>query len=153
MENILRAYGDMVYRVALTHTVSREDAEDATQEVFLAYARQRPAFNSETHAKAWFLRVTIRICGKMRMSAKRRGTAELPQSAASPERVGGDVWLAFLSLPPKYKTVVYLFYYEHFSVRQIAATLSVSENAVKKRMERARAQLKEILGGDFGDET
>ncbi|MDR0293241.1 MAG: sigma-70 family RNA polymerase sigma factor [Oscillospiraceae bacterium] len=149
MEEVLRAYGDMVYRVALTHTPTREDAEDAAQEVFLAYARQRPAFRDGEHAKAWFLRVAVRICGKIRTSAKRRGTALLHEDIPSPGMVGGDVWLAFLSLEQKYRSVIYLFYYERYSVRQIAETLEITEFAVKKRLERARARLREVLGEDF----
>ncbi|MCL1807725.1 MAG: sigma-70 family RNA polymerase sigma factor [Oscillospiraceae bacterium] len=150
MEDILRKYGDMVYRVAVTHTAAREDAEDASQEVFLAYARQRPVFSDENHAKAWFLRVTMRLCGKTRMAAKRRQTSELHENIPSPDGVmGSDVWLAFMSLEKQYKAVVYLFYYERFSVAQIAEILEVSGHAVKKRLERARERLREMLGEDF----
>ncbi|MCL2002395.1 MAG: sigma-70 family RNA polymerase sigma factor [Oscillospiraceae bacterium] len=152
MEEILRAYGDMVYRVALTHTATREDAEDAAQEVFLAYARQRPAFSGGDHAKAWFLRVAVRICAKSRMKRKRQGTAELHDNIPSSGDVpGGDVRLAFMSLEKKQKTAVYLFYYERYSVRQIADMLGITDAAVKKRLERARQSLRDILGGDFDE--
>ncbi|MDR0326236.1 MAG: sigma-70 family RNA polymerase sigma factor [Oscillospiraceae bacterium] len=150
MEDILRKYGDMVYRVALTHTPTREDAEDAAQEVFLIYARQRPEFHGGEHAKAWFLRVAIRVCGKLRLSAKRRGASPLHENIpSSGGTVGGDVWHAFMSLEKKYRTVVYLYYYERYSVREAAEALDITEFAVKKRLERARGKLREILGGDF----
>ena len=151
LEETLNAYGDMVYRVALTHTQRREDAEDAVQDVFVIYARRQPVFTDETHARAWFLRVTIRRCGQIRASAWNRRTRALPENLPENARDGSDVYLAFLSLKPLYKTPVYLFYYERFSVRQIARLLSVSEAAVKKRLERARVTLREILGGDFDE--
>jgi RNA polymerase sigma-70 factor (ECF subfamily) len=153
MEEILRTYGDMVYRVAVTHTATREDAEDAAQEVFLIYARQRPDFNNGEHAKAWFLRVTVRVCGKSRMSRKRHGTAELHENIPAPGTMGGDVWLAFMSLETKHKTVIQLFYYEDLSVREIAGILEITEFAVKKRLQRARDRLREILGGDFCEQS
>ena len=152
MEDMLETYGDMVYRVALTHTGTREDAEDAAQDAFLAYARAGPKFNGPEHAKAWFLRVTIRCCGKIRGSAYRRRTqplsGELPGGA---ETAVSDVRLALLSLAPEYRIPVYLFYYEGLSIREIAGALRLSEAAVKKRLERARAQLRAILGGDLDD--
>ncbi|MDR1736831.1 MAG: sigma-70 family RNA polymerase sigma factor, partial [Oscillospiraceae bacterium] len=97
MENILRAYGDMVYRVAVTHTATREDAEDASQEVFLAYARKRPEFNGSEHAKAWFLKVTLRVCAKARVSQKKQSALELHGDIPAQGMPGGDVWLAFMS--------------------------------------------------------
>ena len=149
VENMLNTYGDMVYRVALTHTQNRQDAEDAVQDVFMIYARKQPEFSDETHARAWFLRVTIRRCGQIRRSAWNRKTRELPENLTEIPRADNDVYLAFLSLKPLYRTPVYLFYYERFSIRQIARILSVSESAVRKRLERARDKLKEILGDDF----
>lgn len=150
MEDMLDTYGDMVYRVALTHSHTREDAEDAAQEAFFAYARQQPDFNGPEHAKAWFLRVTLRYCGKIRNSAYRRHTVP-PEDNAVGGAALSDIYLALLSLKPVYRAPIYLFYYEQMSVRQIAQVLSLSEVAVKKRLERARATLREILGGDLDD--
>lgn len=157
IEEMLDVYGDMVYRVALTHTQTREDAEDAAQEAFVIYARRRPEFAGAEHAKAWFLRVTMRCCGKIRNSAHRRRSVSLSgweDSAAGASGSGppvSDVRLALLSLKPEYRAPVYLFYYEDMSVRGVADVLQLSETAVKKRLERARAQLRDILGGDLDD--
>ena len=56
---IVDQYQDMIYRTALTLVGNPEDAEDILQEVFFKYFRLNPAFESESHEKAWFLRVTI----------------------------------------------------------------------------------------------
>jgi RNA polymerase sigma-70 factor (ECF subfamily) len=152
MEEILRTYGDMVYRVALTHTKTREDAEDVSQEVFLLYVRKQPEFNDDEHAKAWFLRVTLRFCGKVRLSQARRPTSELHENIQAPDTAAdSDVWPAFLSLPKKYRTAVYLFYYERYSIREMAGILDVTQSAVKKRLERAREKLRIMMGEGFDE--
>lgn len=149
--DMLDHYGDMVYRVAMTHSRTREDAEDAAQEAFFAYARKQPDFHDAEHAKAWFLRVTLRYCAKIRNSAYHRHTVPSENTLASGPPENGDVTLALLSLKPEFRTPVYLFYYEQMSVRQIARILSLSEAAVKKRLERARARLRDIMGGDLDE--
>jgi RNA polymerase sigma-70 factor (ECF subfamily) len=59
------------------------------------------------------------------------------------------VWLAFLSLAKKERAIIYLYYYERYSAAQTADILKISEAAVRKRLERARASLRGILGKDF----
>ena len=58
---------------------------------------------------------------------------------------------AILALPEKYKTVVYLFYYEGYTAREIAKLLGEKPNTVSTRISRARHLLKTMLGGDFDD--
>ncbi|MEG0115519.1 MAG: sigma factor-like helix-turn-helix DNA-binding protein, partial [Hydrogenoanaerobacterium sp.] len=53
-----------------------------------------------------------------------------------------------LSLPAKYKDIIYLFYYEGYSALEIAKILGKNENTVYSLMSRGRALLKEKLGGD-----
>ncbi|WP_205946141.1 sigma-70 family RNA polymerase sigma factor [Stecheria intestinalis] len=52
---------------------------------------------------------------------------------------------AVLNLPWKYSSVIHLYYYEDYSVKQIASILSVSESAVKHRLQKGRAALKTEL--------
>ena len=56
---------------------------------------------------------------------------------------------AVLNLPPKYKDVVYLYYYEGYSTAEIARHLKSPEATVRSRLSRARTILKDQLGGDF----
>lgn len=52
-----------------------------------------------------------------------------------------------MKMAPKYRQVVYLYYYEEFSVKEVANILRISETAVQTRLQRARKKLKEQLGG------
>ena len=55
---IVNAYGDMLFRVAYQYTRNRSEAEDVTQDVFVAMLKKMP-FKSEEHLKAWLIRVAI----------------------------------------------------------------------------------------------
>lgn len=56
-----------------------------------------------------------------------------------------------MKLPDKYRIVIYLFYYEDYSIKQIASILNIGESNVGVRLSRAREQLKHILKEDGYD--
>ena len=60
----------------------------------------------------------------------------------------GDVYYATLELPPKYRAVIHLFYYEEMSIKEIAEVLELKESNVRARLTRARQKLKEVLKED-----
>lgn len=151
-EYVVPLYSDMIYRIALTHTCSREDAEDVLQEVFLTYYRKNKEFNEEEHRKSWLIRVTLNCCD--RTLAKRKKQQYVPIDALEiPVRFEYDsdktVYRAVLSLPEKLRRVVELFYFEELSAKEIGKVLNLRESAVFMRLSRARAELKEKLKGEF----
>ena len=149
MEEAVRRWGPEIYRLAYARTGSHADAQDVMQETFLRLVRANPAFESETHCRAWLLRVAANCAGDVFRSPWRRAQplpAELP-APAGPEE--GGVLEAVLSLPPKYRLPVHLFYYQGLSVAEIAGILGKSESVVKTRLFRARGMLRlELEGGD-----
>ena len=149
LEQLVREYGPSIYRLAYARTGSRSDAEDVMQDVFLKLLRAKPQFRDEEHCRAWLLRVTANRAADLYRSAWRRRTQPLAdeQSGREPEPEAGDVLEAVLSLPAQYRTAVHLFYYEELSVAEIAAILHQSEGAVKTRLHRARAMLRDKLKG------
>lgn len=62
------------------------------------------------------------------------------------------VFQAVTALPEKLRIVVYLFYYEEYSVKEIAEILKKSEAAILTRLHRARKKMKENLEGVWQDE-
>lgn len=68
------------------------------------------------------------------------------------EMPGNPVYEAVLALSENYRSVVHLFYYEQYSVREIGAILGVSESVVKTRLYRGRELLKEALKGEWENE-
>ncbi|BFK86390.1 sigma-70 family RNA polymerase sigma factor [Pseudoflavonifractor gallinarum] len=144
---VVERYGSMVYRLAYARTGRRDDAEDVTQEVFLRLVRSAPDFRDEEHRKAWLLRVTVNCAGDLFRAPWRRHSRPLDEADGlpAPEREESGVLDAVLSLPERYRAVVHLFYYEELSVAEIAAILGRSQGAVRTRLSRARALLRELL--------
>lgn len=159
VEEALHTYGDMVYRLALVQMKDRSEAEDVFQEVFLRLVRYKHRIESREHLKAWLIRVTVNCCRKQFDSAYRRKTVPIDRELKAEQSYemeipGSPVYDAVLGLPKDYRSVIHLFYYEQYSVREIAEILEMSENAVKTRLSRARGKLKNILKGEYaGGET
>lgn len=152
LDALFRTYGDMVYRLALVRTKSVADAEDVVQEVFLRCLKHNPVFQSAEHQKAWLIKVTVNCSKTLLGSAFRRHSVSedaLGELASEDETPDSTVYDAVLKLPEKYRTAIHLYYYEDYSVKEIAAVMRATESTVKSWLHRARGMLKEMLGGDY----
>lgn len=140
-------YADMLYRLALSNSNSREDAEDAVHDAFASYLTQEPVFFSEEHEKAWLIRVTVNKCrDTLRKNAVRTYTElDAAGDLAAPEEEENSVIEALRRLPEKYRTAVTLHYLEGYSVEETGKILELSGSAVKMRLSRGRLKLLEIL--------
>jgi RNA polymerase sigma-70 factor (ECF subfamily) len=152
IDEVVERYSALVYRLALTHVKSPHDAADVFQEVFLRYIRKERAFESEEHRRAWLIRVTVNRCKSLKSSAWFRRTERLNDSMVYEDEELSDLMYYLRLLPPKYRSAVYLFYVEDYSVKQIAEALGSKEGTVKSRLSRARAMLRDELKGEFGYE-
>lgn len=152
-EEVSRAidtYADLVRRLCLVRLKNREDTEDIFQTVFLKYLQHTKPFESAEHEKAWFIQVTLNACRDLLRFWARRPTVSLEELTAQavPESEDRGVLEAVLSLPQKYRDTVYLHYYEGYSAPEIGALLGRNTNTVYTLLNRARAMLREKLGGD-----
>jgi RNA polymerase sigma-70 factor (ECF subfamily) len=153
-EAVVRRYQDMVYGVAVTHTQCLGDAEDVFQEVFLTYHRRQPRCHSEEHRKAWILRTTLNIAQRTASSSWRTRVVPLtvddpPAATAASFTFATErqdaIFQALNQLPEGARTVLYLFYFEDLPVNQIAVLLDLAPAAVKMRLTRGRAQMRDQL--------
>lgn len=136
-------YADMVFRVAYSVLLRREDAEDAMQETLLKLYQADPAFQSGEHRKAWLIRVAMNESRKLTRWYRRAAPLEeLPETAAYDDGEERELFRAVMSLPEKYRAAVYLHYYEGYAVREIAGLTGVKESTVQTRLARARELLK-----------
>ena len=141
-EELVSKYENMLYRVALTHTGIREDAEDMVQETFLRWLTSRPAFESDEHEKAWLLRVLINLCNNLVKKRSRRGEAELLDIYPAKTQEEQGLLELVMKLPPNHRDAIYLFYYEGYSTKEIAGIMEAKEATVRSWMLRGREQLK-----------
>ena len=143
-------YADMVRRLCMLHLKNYADTEDIFQTVFLKYALSSIEFENKEHEKAWLIRVTINACKDLLKSFFRRNTVsihELIEQPAPQDQDYTDVLEAVLSLPKKYKDVVYLYYYEGYTAPQISKILGKNMNTIYTLLNRSKKILKAQLGG------
>ncbi len=145
LEEIYRRHYLTVYRLALAKCGGKqENAKDVFGDVFLQLAKylgKGNYFTDENHEKAWLIRVTLNCSKVILRTYSRRGEPSEDIGYSIPES-DGEVYEAVMGLSEKYRVVIHLFYYEGYSVREVAALLKISENTVKSRLSRARKMLK-----------
>ena len=142
LEKLVEKYSNMIYRLALIRTKTKENSEDVYQEVFLRLAKKMPDFKSEEHERAWLIRVTIN-CSKNLLNSKFfRNTAELKEDIPFETEEKHNIYYSVQKLPIKYKTIVHLYYYENYKIKEISEILKMKENTVKSCLARAREKLK-----------
>ena len=146
LEFLVNTYEDTLYRAALAILGDVCEAEDAVQDAFLRCWEKAPEFDSPEHAKAWLLRVASNCANDLFRLPWRRREEPLDENLSAPERPEeGSVTQAVLSLPARYRIPIHLYYYEGYSVAEIANILGRSEGTVKSRLFRARDLLRNQL--------
>ena len=148
-------YKDTLFRIAFHICRCEADADDAVQECFCKYHTVRMEYESEEHLKAWLIRVTINFARNIATSFWRRnreGWEEYMAEMPFEEPGDSDVFEAVMTLPARYRLVIHLFYYEEYSVKEIAEILETPVNTVKSRLSRGRKLLKKKLKEEWQDE-
>lgn len=147
LEQVIRQYADTVYRLALANTHNPADADDVFQDVFLKYAEKAPAFASEEHRKAWLIRVTLNRCRSHYRSNWWKRILPLEEAAHATAMDDHDPELAeaLATLPPKYRTVIHLNYFENYDTSEIAELTGQRPSTVRAQLTRARRMLESLL--------
>ena len=144
-------YADMVLRIAAHNLKNRPDAEDAMQEVFLRLMRCNvETFESEEHLKNWLIRVTVNVCKNHWKSAWVQKSSpledgQMPDAATSFPAETIELLEALWSLRRKQRNIIYLYYYEGYTVPEISNMMGLKPKTVYTQLDRARKQLKGIL--------
>ncbi len=145
-------YSDNLRRLAFTYVKSVHSAEDIVQDVFLTYLQKAPEFESAEYEKAWLLRVTINKSRNMLKTGWFRSRFELTEEVGYLPPEQSQVLEAVMSLAEKYRLPIHLYYYEGYSIEEIATILDTNPATVGTRLARARGLLRQSLGG-FEDEA
>ena len=145
---LAQQYMDFVYRVALSCVRHPMDADDVTQNTMLRLCRAQISFENEAHVRHWLIRVTVNESKRLLTAPWRSHTVSLEELAAilpaqPPEE--REVLSAVLALPKKYRLPLYLYYYEGYSVGEIASLLKRKPSTVQTHLARGREQLKTML--------
>lgn len=143
-ETIIRN-SNMVYRLAFAQMKNSADADDVYQEVFYRFLRKKPDFENSEHEKAWFIRVTLNCCKTSLKSFWKTKVCEIDETFEDTKVEKEDLSFALKKLSKKYSAVLYLYYYEDMSIKEISNVLQLKEGNVGVLLSRARMKLKDIL--------
>lgn len=136
-------YADMIRRICFLHLRNRSDIEDVFQEVFIQYYLNLDKIQSSEHEKAWLCRVAFNKCKDMNKSFWRNKISSLDELEIPFESdEQSEIVQAILQLPAKYKDVLYLHYYEGWSIPEIAKITNQNINTIYTRLKRAKEKLK-----------
>ena len=147
----IEQYSDMIRRLCMIHLKNYHDTQDIFQTVFLKYALSSVVFENQQHEKAWFIRVTINACKDLLKNFFRTHVISIDEVSKQLFELSSDnidILEAVRSLPPKYKNVVYLHYYEGYTAPEIANILHKNVNTIYTYLTSSKKVLYEKLGGD-----
>lgn len=149
--HIVEQYADMLMRIAYQYTHSKQDAEDIVQDTFLALMDKR-VFSSEEHIKHWLIRVAINKSKNYLKSAARK-TLPLDETAFVFTPQERETLAELDKLGDLERNIIYLHYYEGYSLKEVSKILKITQNAAYIRATRARQKLKNLLEEGEKDET
>lgn len=124
------------------------DTEDIVQETFVKAFMRDKAFENERHEKGWIIMTAGNMCKDL-LSHWWRKNRNLDDYETLQAKAGFDIdetFIEIMKLPPKYKTVIYMYYYEEYSTREISEILKKNKSTVCSLLKRGREILKERLG-------
>lgn len=156
-EYMIYEYSQVIYRIAYNYFGNREDAEDIMQEVILKLLTAEREFDSEDHVRNWVIRCSVNECHSLFRTAFRKKRASFEDNYAVSDDWDEDIGeiecvrQALKNTSPKYRIILYLYYYEEYSVKEIAKMLKRSESTVQTWLARGRKQMKEILKEGFDE--
>lgn len=148
-EYLAETYADAILRLSYAYLKNTWDAQDVCQNVFVKLLAEPRRFESPAHERSYVLRMAANACKDILKSPWRKRTCGLEAvgEVPAPEAADGSVLAAVNSLPPLYRAVIFLYYYEGYQAAEIAEILGVPAATVHTRLARGRAKLKDMLGG------
>lgn len=164
VEETVREYSRFVFRLAYSILRNHDEAEDATQEVFMRVLKNRGKLAGIRDRKLWLARIAWRVALDWKSSAAKRRPAEhsdailseLPSASQSPDQTLAAKQLSALleravaTLPPDLRETLALSTVQELNSMEIASVLGIPEGSVRTRLMRARALLKQKLSVAMG---
>ncbi len=156
IQYILDTYSQSLIRLCYTYVHNICDAEDITQDVFVALLKRGKPFDNTEHEKAWLFRTAINKSKNHLKSGWIKRTVSLEDNDSAEEDSSmsekNQVMEAVLSLPEKYRTVIHLFYYNGYSIKEISEIVGKKAATVGTLLARGRSLLKDMMIGGFDED-
>ncbi|COE00984.1 sigma-70 family RNA polymerase sigma factor [Bacillus cereus] len=158
IDEIMNKYGQEVLQLVYSYVNNKEVAEDVTQDIFVKCYKSLQTYKGNSNLKTWLWRIAINHCKDYLkswynkkvivteddftyMESQKESVEQIVIQNAEDSRLASAV----MSLPIKYREVIYLFYYEELSIKEITTVIEVKENTIKTRLKKAKELLKKGL--------
>ena len=145
-------YYEMLFRVAYSYVKNSWDADDIVQDVFVKLYLTHKTFKIEDNEKYYLIRLVInrsidyiRHNKKHNLSLDNEYINNLPDTSDADNRKNEEIYECVCLLKDSYKTIIILYYYENYNLKEIASILKITQDNAKVRLNRAREQLKKII--------
>jgi len=154
--DLYKAMWGTAYYYCLRMLGNKQDAEDATQTVFVKLMTTDVEFGAEEHLKAWLITVTKNVCKnilKSSWNANRDDYENVEEQPYFLETSHKEIWSEIVSLEDKYKLPIYLYYYEGYKTEEIAKLLKTNHATIRTRLRAAKEKLKHLIDDEGGIEN
>ena len=145
LSHYIHMFHGTVFRLAYSYLKNPDDAEDIVQETFLRLYCSNIDFETDENVKAWLIRVAVNLSKDMLKSAWLRGRTELDKDIPEESKEKDTLNEVIEKLKPEYRSIILLFYYEGYHIKEIAEICGISVSTATTRLSRARKQLKKLL--------
>ena len=157
LQSMLEAYGNDVLRLCTLYLKDRHLAEDALQETFIKVWQKYHTYLGLANEKTWIMRIAINVCKNYLRTAwiKRSSVVQIEDIVKASQcqyrhiEESVDLLNAILTLKEKYRVVLLLYYYQEFTVKEIAEILDKKQSTVLSLMKRGREQLRQKLQTNY----
>ncbi|MDN4495245.1 sigma-70 family RNA polymerase sigma factor [Ureibacillus aquaedulcis] len=160
VDELMRTYGREIQQLIFAYVHNEAIAEDLTQEVFVKCYKSLPFYKGKSSIKTWLWRIAInhakdylkswynqRVKAADDFSFIRGEDRDSVEQTIIQQDEDAQLAFAVMQLPIKYREVIYFYYYEEYSIKEIAAVLEVNQNTIKTRLRKGKSILKEMLEG------
>jgi len=137
-----------VYRLIYSYTLNVQDTEDILQRTFIKLYRNIDKFNSSNEdVKKWLFRVAINDSKNMLKSMWRMKKVNLEDydNIAGADKDNNNLLKSLNHVGIKYRVPLYLYYFEGYSIKEIAELMNLSESGIKSRLKRGKEKLKKEM--------
>ncbi len=171
-EELVRRYQHQVGNIIYLTLGNREEVEDVSQEVFIRVHKSLPRFEFDSSFFSWIYRITVNLCiDEIRKKKAKRilsldflteGTLEKERKVKRQELASDNllsqekkevIRAALRKISVDHRQIIVMREYQDLSYKEISDTLTISLQAVKSRLFRAREELRALLKDYFKERT
>jgi RNA polymerase sigma-70 factor, ECF subfamily len=160
LEEAMQHYGNDIYYIVFSYVKDHSLAEDLTQEVFIKFYKKMDSFRRESALKSWIVSIAINHCKDYlrrwdtrmvsithKINDMVKGKLGTPEHDMIKKETNNEVIKNVLSLPLKYREIIFLFYFEEMKLSEISDCLDLNISTVKTRLTKARKLLGSSING------